>query len=273
MKKYVAATITAAFLLTTGFAPHSYAAAPDGQNNSGYQNAISYDEYLARKGDVAPPARTADPDTEETAPRVDEGASNNDEAAPKKEKAAPNTDTNAPKREKAPNTDATAPKKERAVSDNNGAKRTNQGSARDNVISAGLKYLKTPYEFGSSRSSKSTMDCSEFVMWAYREGAGLDLGRGSSRTQLKYVKQNGILLQDISQLKKGDLVFFMSHRGSNESDYSGINRQQQRVTHVAIYMGDNKLLHTFSKKAGGVKVTDFRGTAWELRFIAGGSLL
>ncbi|WP_241236371.1 C40 family peptidase [Brevibacillus marinus] len=148
-----------------------------------------------------------------------------------------------------------------------------QGNVRDQVIQAGLKYLGTPYEYGSSRSTKTTMDCSEFVMWAYREGAGIDLGRGSSRSQLKFVKKHGTLLSDSGQLQKGDLVFFMSYRGSDPSDYSGIDRLKQRVTHVAIYMGDNKLLHTYSKKAGGVKVTGFRGTSWEYRFIAGGSLL
>lgn len=110
-------------------------------------------------------------------------------------------------------------------------------------------------------------------MWAYREGANIDLGRGSSRTQMKFVQKHGTLLLDSSQLQKGDLVFFMSYRGSKKADYSSIDRLKQRVTHVAIYMGDNKLLHTYSKKAGGVKVTKFRGTTWEYRFIAGGSLL
>ncbi|MBO8162880.1 MAG: C40 family peptidase [Brevibacillus sp.] len=155
----------------------------------------------------------------------------------------------------------------------NAGEYVNQVAIRENIIQAGLQYLGTPYEYGSSRSSKTTMDCSEFVMWAYREGAGIDLGRGSSRSQMKYVKTHGTVTYDINQLKKGDIVFFMSYRGSDPSDYAGIDPSQQRITHVALYMGDNKLLHTFSKKAGGVKITEFQGTSWGLRFIAGGSLL
>ncbi|MED2253150.1 NlpC/P60 family protein [Brevibacillus parabrevis] len=147
---------------------------------------------------------------------------------------------------------------------------SNSGEIADNVIAAGKKYLGTPYEYSSTRSNKKTMDCSEFTMWAYRDGADIDMGNGGARSQADFVKKNGTYTTDINKLKKGDLVFFMVYKGYKESDYKGINVPKQSITHVGIYMGDNKLLHTFSKESGGVKVTDFKNTHWEYRFIMGG---
>lgn len=140
----------------------------------------------------------------------------------------------------------------------------------DKVISAGKKYLGTPYEYGSTRSNKKTMDCSELTMWAYLEGADIDMGRGGARSQANYVKSHGHYTTDINKLKKGDLVFFMAYKGWKESDYNKIDVPKQSITHVAIYMGDDKLLNTFSKESGGVKITDFKDTHWEYRFIMGG---
>ncbi|QQE73182.1 C40 family peptidase [Brevibacillus composti] len=143
-------------------------------------------------------------------------------------------------------------------------------SKGERVIAAGKKYLGTPYQYASTRSTKTTMDCSEFTMWAYKEGLGIDMGRGGAKSQANYVKQNGHYTTDMKQLKKGDLVFFMSYRGWKASDYKGVDPSKQSITHVGIYMGDDKLLHTFSKESGGVKITNFSDTHWEYRFIMGG---
>lgn len=140
----------------------------------------------------------------------------------------------------------------------------------DKVVEAGKKYLGTPYEYGSTRANKKTMDCSEFTMWAYRDGANIDMGNSGARSQANYVKSHGTYTTDINKLKKGDLVFFMSYKGWKESDYKNIDVAKQSITHVGIYMGDDKLLQTFSKESGGVKITDFKGTHWEYRFIMGG---
>lgn len=162
----------------------------------------------------------------------------------------------------------------RVLSTDSGATAPNPGtpgaSIGDKVIEAGKKYLGTPYEYGSTRANKKTMDCSEFTMWAYLEGAGIDMGKGGAKSQANYVKSHGSYTTDINKLKRGDLVFFMSYKGYKESDYQNIDVAKQSITHVGIYMGDDKLLHTFSKESGGVKITDFKGTHWEYRFIMGG---
>lgn len=140
------------------------------------------------------------------------------------------------------------------------------------VIAAGKKYLGTPYEFGSSRSNTKTFDCSDFVRQAFLDGAGIKLP-ADSRSQAAYVKSKGNTTTNWKNLKPGDVMFFMSYKGSKPSNYSGINKSNQRVTHTGIYLGNGKILHTYSKKAGGVTISNLQGTHWEYRFIFGGSAL
>ncbi|MGD8192727.1 NlpC/P60 family protein, partial [Brevibacillus ginsengisoli] len=149
-----------------------------------------------------------------------------------------------------------------------GGSQTPVNSIGQAVIQAGLKYLGTPYEYASSRSTKTTMDCSEFVMWAYREGAGIDMGRGGATSEFNYVKAHGTYYYDKSKLQPGDLIWFMKYRGWKASDYAGIDASSQPIQHIGIYMGNNKVLHTFG--AGGVKITDLEGTHWGYRFIKAG---
>lgn len=140
------------------------------------------------------------------------------------------------------------------------------------VIQAGKSYMGTPYEFGSDRSSTKTFDCSDFVQQVFEEGAGVSLP-SNSRTQADYVKDNGSTTTNWENLETGDLMFFMSYKGSSASDYNGINKSTQRITHVGIYLGNGQILHTYSKDSGGVRIDSFEGTAWEYRFVFGGSAL
>lgn len=145
-------------------------------------------------------------------------------------------------------------------------------SVRQNVINKGMKYLGTPYEFGSSRSNTRTFDCSDFVRQAYKEGAGITLPP-YSRSQGAYIKKNGRYTTNWRDLKPGDIMFFMSYKGSKASDYSGINKSNQRITHNGIYLGNGKILQTYSIKSGGVRIDSIAGKHWEYRFLYGGSVL
>ncbi|MGF7033132.1 cell wall-associated NlpC family hydrolase [Paenibacillus mucilaginosus] len=141
----------------------------------------------------------------------------------------------------------------------------------EKVIAAGMKYLGTPYEYGSDRSTVATFDCSDFVRQAFKDALGVTLP-SNSRTQADYVREHSSrIVTDIDNLKRGDLVFFMSYRGSSLSAYSGIDKSAQRITHVGIYLGDGKMLNTWG--TGGVKVDTITGRHWEGRFIFGGSAL
>ncbi|CAI8723628.1 Cell wall-associated hydrolase, invasion-associated protein [Brevibacillus sp. IT-7CA2] len=129
------------------------------------------------------------------------------------------------------------------------SKTASSSDIADQVISEGLKYKGVPYKFGSSKKTTRTFDCSSFTQRVFKE-VGVSLPRDS--------RQQSKVGQKVSkdQLQKGDLVFFRSY-GSSSS----------RITHVAIYAGDNKLLHTYGKP--GVTTTKFKGTSWEKRFELG----
>lgn len=132
----------------------------------------------------------------------------------------------------------------------------------ENIIDTGMSVLDTPYEFGATRMlyysgnlnpyfTGKTFDCSSFVQYAFYEGAGIKL-QGDSRSQSKY----GILVEK-SELRRGDLIFMWS---SARRYNTGI----EQIGHVVIYIGDNKILHTWG--TGGVRVQVF-SAGWQERFI------
>ncbi|MCZ8523231.1 MULTISPECIES: C40 family peptidase [Paenibacillus] len=144
-------------------------------------------------------------------------------------------------------------------------------AAVSKVIAAGKAYLGTPYEYGSDRSNTRTFDCSDFVRQAFKDALGVTLP-SSSRSQGDYVKAIGKTTTDWHNLKAGDLMFFMSYKGGSASVYP-TNKAGQTITHVGIYLGDGKVLHTYSKDSGGVRIDTIAGKHWEYRFIFGGSAL
>jgi cell wall-associated NlpC family hydrolase len=159
---------------------------------------------------------------------------------------------------------------------NTGDTVTNPGEAADKqiekIIAAGMKYLGTPYEYGSDRNTTTTFDCSDFVRQAFLDGVSLQLP-ADSRQQGQYVKNKSSETTNLANLKRGDLVFFMSYKGSKPSAYDGIDKSKAAITHDGIYLGDGKVLHTFSNEGGGVTISSIKGTHWEYRLLFGGSAL
>ncbi|MGG6313961.1 SH3 domain-containing protein [Paenibacillus macerans] len=141
----------------------------------------------------------------------------------------------------------------------------------EQMIQTGMKYLGTPYEFGSNRNTTTTFDCSDFTRQAYKEALGIAIPT-DSRKQGSFIQDNGTAVYSIDKLKRGDLVFFMSYKGSSAKSYEGINKANERITHVAIYLGNGQLLHTYSSESGGVKLDQLDGS-WVYRFMYGGSVL
>ncbi|QJC51113.1 SH3 domain-containing protein [Paenibacillus albicereus] len=140
------------------------------------------------------------------------------------------------------------------------------------VIAAGLKYLGTPYEFGSSRSDTTTFDCSDFVRQAFLDALGVKLA-ADSRGQGQHVKNKGAYTQEWNELKRGDLMFFTTTAISKEMSAEE-SLDASLISHVGIYLGDNKILQTYSKESGGVQVTDIpQNSTWKTRFMFGGSAL
>ncbi|WP_225999211.1 stalk domain-containing protein [Paenibacillus sp. BJ-4] len=115
----------------------------------------------------------------------------------------------------------------------------------DELIAYGEKFLGSPYEFGAATGQTSTFDCSSFVGEVFRHTLSIVLPR-VSYDQAKEGREVGL-----NELRKGDLLFF-SARGLE-------------IGHVAIYAGNNKLLHTFSKERG-VHFDTLDGK-WQERFV------
>jgi len=102
----------------------------------------------------------------------------------------------------------------------------------DKIIKTGEQYMGTPYKYGARSGQTQTFDCSSFVQYVYSRH-GIDLPR-SSRQQATVGKTIAR-----SQIQKGDLLFFTTSSSGG------------RIGHVAIYAGNNKVLHTWGP--GGVR--------------------
>lgn len=90
-----------------------------------------------------------------------------------------------------------------------------------------IRYLNTPYKFGGN--SLNGIDCSAFTQSVYKNSWLLDINR-SARDQY----QQGIVIDDRTELEFGDLVFFNT-------------RKRVKPGHVGIYIGDNLFAHASSK--------------------------
>lgn len=119
--------------------------------------------------------------------------------------------------------------------------------AIEEVISVGTKLLGTPYVYGAVRLhdgkgnrnkgfTVNAFDCSSLMQYMFYYGANVLL-QVNTRTQV----YQGTTVKK-SQLRRGDLMFF-----TNASRYNKTG--VERIGHVAIYLGDNYILHTASDYA------------------------
>lgn len=108
--------------------------------------------------------------------------------------------------------------------------------------------MGTPYDFGASTKTTRVFDCSSFMQHIF-EKYGVDLPR-TSAAQSKEGKA-----VSKSNLRKGDLVFFSS----------GSRATGKNVTHVAVYAGNGKILHTYGKP--GVTISDLNSGTWKRTYL------
>nr|WP_052380509.1 SH3 domain-containing C40 family peptidase [Paenibacillus camerounensis] len=113
------------------------------------------------------------------------------------------------------------------------------------LLAYGRTFNGTPYEFGASPGQTGTFDCSSFVKRLFADILSIELPRVS------YVQAVQGTEIGLDELRPGDLLFFTS-RGLP-------------IGHVAIYAGNNKMLHTYSPKEG-VHTEAFDGQ-WKTRFV------
>lgn len=122
----------------------------------------------------------------------------------------------------------------------------------DAVIADGLKHLGTPYQFGASTKQTDTFDCSSFMKLIFGKN-DVTLPRDSRQQS-----QTGDIVP-LDQLRKGDLLFFTT---SSRKNLTGLDH----IGHVAIYLGENKVLQTY-KVGVGVTVTNLDAN-WTSRIVS-----
>jgi lipoprotein Spr len=110
------------------------------------------------------------------------------------------------------------------------------------------EWIGTPYRFGGS--TKKGIDCSAFTKQLYNQVFNLDIKR-SSRDIFSMVSPVGK-----DELKEGDLVFFKIHSRS--------------ISHIGIYLGNNRFAHASSK---GVSVSSLDDDYYSRYFYKGGRVL
>ena len=109
-------------------------------------------------------------------------------------------------------------------------------------------WIGTPYRFGGS--SRRGIDCSAFTKELYSQVFNMDIER-SSRDIFSMVSP---VRRD--DLKEGDLVFFKIH--------------SRRISHVGIYLGNNRFAHASSR---GVAISSLDDAYYRRYFYRGGRML
>jgi len=117
--------------------------------------------------------------------------------------------------------------------------------ASDLVISA-MDFLGVPYRRGGD-SRETGFDCSGFTRHVFERSLGLILPRRAS----EQANMPGMIPVAQTELKPGDLVFF--------------NTLRNTFSHVGIYIGDNKFIHS-PRTGASVRVEDIRVGYWQKRF-------
>lgn len=118
---------------------------------------------------------------------------------------------------------------------------------REELVKIAKSFIGTPYKRGANFSDKPDyFDCSGFIQYIFLK-IGVELPR-SSILQAACGKEIP-LEKDFKNLEIGDLLFMRSNRGYyDDESFSG---RKIYIGHVAVYIGDNDLIHS-RKKLGGV---------------------
>ena len=117
----------------------------------------------------------------------------------------------------------------------------------ERLLERGFQLVGTRYRYGGT-TVKSGFDCSGFIGYLFLNEAGVDLPR-STRQMIRYDAPK--VARDA--LEPGDIVFFSS-------------RRKGRVDHAGIYIGDNRFIHSASRRSG-VRVDRLDQGYWAPRYL------
>ena len=118
-------------------------------------------------------------------------------------------------------------------------------STANRIVNIGDNYLGVPYHFGAPAGVTNVFDCSSFTQYVYKK-----VGISLPRTSVPQSRVGSCVSR--SNLKKGDLVFFST------------TRTGRGVGHVGIYVGNNRMLHTYGP--GGVRFSTIN-SYWSSHYV------
>lgn len=101
-------------------------------------------------------------------------------------------------------------------------------SKRQQLVDYALQFVGGRYKYGGS-DPHTGVDCSGFIKYVMQHGAGVSMTRSSTSQS----KQGTAI--SASEMQPGDLLFY----GSGSS-----------INHVAMYIGDGKVVHASTEKTG-----------------------
>jgi cell wall-associated NlpC family hydrolase len=118
------------------------------------------------------------------------------------------------------------------------------GQGASNLVLTAMGFLGVPYRRGGN-SLDTGFDCSGFVKAMYEQTVGHILPRRANEQAAATQRI------DKGDLQPGDLVFF--------------NTLRRAFSHVGIYVGDGKFIHS-PRPGAQVRVEDMGGPYWSTRF-------
>ena len=114
------------------------------------------------------------------------------------------------------------------------------------TINLALSLQGTPYRYGKA-SPEEGFDCSSFVKYVYqKQGVNLPRTVKEMASYLPKIPKDDII--------SGDLVFF--------------NTDEKSLSHVGIYINNDKFIHAPSQKTGKVLVSSLNNQYWHKHYIA-----
>jgi cell wall-associated NlpC family hydrolase len=123
------------------------------------------------------------------------------------------------------------------------------GQVRDRaseMVMTAMNFLGVPYRRGGNNAEEG-FDCSGFTRHVFELTLGLVLPRRAD----EQASAPGFVSVAREELKPGDLVFF--------------NTLRRTFSHVGIYIGDGKFIHS-PRTGASVRIEDMRAAYWKKRF-------
>lgn len=114
------------------------------------------------------------------------------------------------------------------------------------VLQYALRHDGKRYRRGGT-SPEGGFDCSGFVRHVFDHVAGIELPHSANA-----LSKMGSSVSK-AELLPGDLVFF--------------RRTKKHISHVGIYLGDNKFIHASSRRTGRVMVSDLNDRYWAKHYV------